>query len=612
MLSGDRAGGGVNATRLRPRGRGGPAGVKETFAYLAELPNALDRRWWAVLLTVQALTVVAYTTQANLFGRSVDPLTGGTIPVLGTGTRAFVWTILLAMLCMLAEMFLRGLGNFVVGQKVARASIDLRRRCLDAILRAPVPRVMELGTGNVITRMTKDIDDVVQTITAIGSRVLTTFFVFPITLVGLVLIDVRFALILVVVGLGTYSFARAVVRAIPAASNAVSVAEARRNAVLLDTVRGLPTLRAFHLERWALVRLRRTSWGAVEAEMDRAPWFIRLMGIGQFAFAAWVMLTLAAGAWLATAGAVTPGQASAAVFMVIRAEVMVFNALFFVGELQSAATSVGRAVSLAKLADGRVAGTVPEDLTQPVDVEVDRVSFAYPGGAPVLEDLSVTFHAGTTTALVGTSGAGKSTLAALIAGLVEPTAGNIRVGGVDTAQVSDLWTAKNVTLLTQDVHIFAGSLRDDLAMASPCATNAELLAALAGVGLQPDSVQFARLFPQGLDTRVGAGAGDLPPEVEQQLALARVALAGPKVLILDEATAEAGSDATNALEEAAARITAGTTALVVAHRLDQAARADRILVMDAGRIIEDGTHAELLAARGRYAQLFAAWSGNGH
>ena len=451
-----------------------------------------------------------------------------------------------------------------------------------------------------------------QTITAIGSRVLTTFFVFPITLVGLVLIDVRFALILVVVGLGTYPFARAVVRAIPATSNAVSVAEARRNAVLLDTVRGLPTLRAFDLERWALTRLRRTSWGAVEAEMDRAPWFIRLMGIGQFAFAAWVMLTLAAGAWLATAGAVTPGQASAAVFMVIRAEVMVFNALFFVGELQSAATSVGRAVSLAKLADGRGAATVPEDLTQPVDVEVDRVSCAYPGGTPVLEDLSVTLEAGTTTALVGTSGAGKSTLAALIAGLVEPTAGEIRVGGVDTAQVSDLWTAKNVTLLTQDVHIFAGSLRDDLAMASPGTTNAELLAALAGVGLQPDGVQFARLFPQGLDTAVGAGAEDLPPEVEQQLALARVALSGPKVLILDEATAEAGSDATNALEEAAARIAEDTTALVVAHRLDQAAAADRILVMDAGRIIEDGAHAQLIAAGGRYAQLFAAWSGEGH
>lgn len=125
-------------------------------------------------------------------------------------------------------------------------------------------------------------------------------------------------------------------------------------------------------------------------------------------------------------------------------------------------------------------------------------------------------------------------------------------------------------------------------------------------------MQFARLFPQGLDTRVGAGAEDLPPEVEQQLALARVALAGPKVLILDEATAEAGSDATNALEEAAARIAENTTALVVARRLDQAVRADRILVMDAGRIIEDDTHAQLIEAGERYAQLFAAWSGNDH
>lgn len=149
-------------------------------------------------------------------------------------------------------------------------------------------------------------------------------------------------------------------------------------------------------------------------------------------------------------------------------------------------------------------------------------------------------------------------------------------------------------------------------MAAQDATDADLLRALASVGLDPEGTQFARLFPKGLDTAVGAGAEDTPPEVEQQLALARVALSGPKVLILDEATAEAGSDATNALEDAAARITADTTALVVAHRLDQAAAADRILVMDAGRIIEDGTHTELVAADGRYAQLFAAWSGGGH
>ena len=162
------------------------------------------------------------------------------------------------------------------------------------------------------------------------------------------------------------------------------------------------------------------------------------------------------------------------------------------------------------------------------------------------------------------------------------------------------------------MHIFAGTLREDLSMAAPESDDTVLLNALASVGLDPNSTQFARLFPNGLDTAVGAGADDLPPEVEQQVALARVALAGPKILILDEATAEAGSDATNTLEDAAARITEGTTALVVAHRLDQAATADRILVMEAGRIIEDGTHAELLTAGGRYAQLFEAWSGEGH
>lgn len=392
----------------------------------------------------------------------------------------------------------------------------------------------------------------------------------------------------------------------------MSVAEARRNAVLLDTVRGLPTLRAFGLERWALARIRRTSWGAVEADMDRAPWFIRLMGIGQVVFAAWVLLTLGLGVWLASGGAITPGQASAAVFLVIRAEVMVFNALFFIGEMQSAATSIGRAVALAKLADGRDGAALPPDLAAPVDVVVDHVTFAYPRGANVLDGLTVTLAAGTTTALVGTSGAGKSTLAALIAGLVEPTGGRILVGDVDTGTVSDRWTAKNVTLMTQDVHIFAGTLREDLAMAAPGAGDAALLAALETVGLGQTTPQFHRAFPHGLDTRVGAGAEELPPEVAQQVALARVALAGPKVLVLDEATAEAGSDATNALEKAAAEITRGTTALVVAHRLDQAAAADRILVMDAGRIIEDGTHAELLAAGGRYAQLFTAWSGAGH
>ncbi|UIZ93348.1 ABC transporter ATP-binding protein [Corynebacterium sp. CNCTC7651] len=589
-----------------------PASVRESFAYLAALPNALSKGWWLWIGLLHIIIVVCYNLQANLFGRSVDALSGGAVPGLGSGPRAFIAAIAGAMVLMLIEIAFRHVSYYAIGTKVRRASIDLRRACLDAILRAPVPRVMELGTGNVITRMTKDIDDVVSVVSRIGVRVLTTVFVFPLTALSLTLIDVRFLLIFLIVAAATYPFAREVIRSIPQVTNAVSVAEARRNAVLLDTLRGRPTLRAFGLERWALERMRGASWGAVRAEMDRAPWFIRMTGIGQWAFGAWLIATLLLGGYLANNGTLTPGQASAAAFLVVRAEVMVFNAIFFVGELQSAATSLGRAVSLATLHAGRSAASMPADLMQPPAVEIDRVTFAYPGGANVIEDLSVTLEPGSTTALVGTSGAGKSTLAALIAGLVEPTGGTIRIGGVDTGSVSDVWTSRNVTLVSQEVHVFAGSLREDLAMAAPGASDAELASALGLVGLDPGSVNFQRLFPEGMDTLVGAGAEDLPPEVEQQIALARVALAKPQVLILDEATAEAGSDDTNTLEAAAAALAERATSLVVAHRLDQAKEADRILVMSEGKIIEDGTHEQLLAAQGRYAQLFAAWSGGGH
>ena len=161
-------------------------------------------------------------------------------------------------------------------------------------------------------------------------------------------------------------------------------------------------------------------------------------------------------------------------------------------------------------------------------------------------------------------------------------------------------------------HLSSGVLRRGAGAMSPGTVLNTIDADANTVGRYRELLSFPLMAIGYAAGAVGAGAEDLPPEVEQQLALARVALSGPKVLILDEATAEAGSDATNALEDAAARITADTTALVVAHRLDQAAAADRILVMDAGRIIEDGTHAELLAVDGRYAQLFAAWSGGGH
>jgi ATP-binding cassette subfamily C protein len=164
-----------------------------------------------------------------------------------------------------------------------------------------------------------------------------------------------------------------------------------------------------------------------------------------------------------------------------------------------------------------------------------------------------------------------------------------------------------VALVTQEVHVFAGPLADDLRLARPAATEADLRAALDLVG----ALGWAEALPQGLATVVGEGGERLSATQAQQVALARLVLADPLVAVLDEATAEAGSAGARLLEGAADRALAGRTAVVVAHRLSQAAAADRVVVMDAGRVEEVGTHAELVARAGRYAELWSAWSAVG-
>jgi ATP-binding cassette subfamily C protein len=226
-------------------------------------------------------------------------------------------------------------------------------------------------------------------------------------------------------------------------------------------------------------------------------------------------------------------------------------------------------------------------------VRLRGVSFSYDRGRPALEDVDLVVGPGERVALVGPSGAGKSTVAKLVAGVHRPSQGvvDVDVGG-------------RVTLVTQEVHVFAGPLAADLRLARPEATDGELRAALDRVGATP----WVEALDDGLDTVVGEVGHQLSPTQAQQLALARLLLADPAVAILDEATAEAGSAGAGVLDDAAAAVVAGRTSLVIAHRLTQAAAADRIVVLDRGRVVEQGTPDELLAADGLYADLWSAWS----
>ena len=234
----------------------------------------------------------------------------------------------------------------------------------------------------------------------------------------------------------------------------------------------------------------------------------------------------------------------------------------------------------------------------PAALIAERVTYRYPGSAePVLHEVSLRIEPGETIALVGASGAGKSTLAVLLAGLVEPDDGTVTFGGKPVAGTGA------VLLVPQEAHVFSGPLIEDLRLARQDATEAEVRHALDVVG-----ADWVAELPDDVHTAVGELGHPLGPDRVAQIALARALLADPAVVLLDEATAEASSREAGRLEDAAAAVLRDRAGLVVAHRLRQAAIADRVLVMDDGRVVESGTHEELLAAGGHYARLWQAWS----
>jgi ATP-binding cassette subfamily C protein len=538
-------------------------------------------------------------------GLLTAPLLGHVVDLVAQGRAADAVTLPVVLLAVVAVV--QGVASAVGVSLVARlgegALAHLRERFVDRALHLPLDQVEKAGSGDLTARVTRDVQVIAEAVSTALPVMARSALTIVMTFGALALLDWRFllaALLAVPVQLHTVRWY---------AGRAIAVHAEQRVAVgaqqqqLLDTIGGASTVRAFRLADEHVARVRRRSSAAVDLAMRGIALLTRFYGrlnIAEFIGLAAVLVT---GFVLVGNGGATIGTATAAALYFHGLFNPINAALALADDAQAATASMSRLVGVID----QPLPPSPRVVPTPVDgsVKVAGVGHSYVPGHDVLSDVDLHLVSGERVALVGASGAGKTTLAKMISGVHPPTRGSVALGGVDLDDLGPDGVRRTVALITQEVHVFAGPLVEDLRLARPSATEAEVTAALDRVG----ALAWVTALPDGLATVVGEGGHRLTVAQAQQLALARLVLADRPVAVLDEATADAGSAGARVLEAAAARALEGRTALLVAHRLTQASTADRVVVLDAGRVVETGTHDELLAAGGRYAALWQAWSG---
>ncbi len=374
---------------------------------------------------------------------------------------------------------------------------------------------------------------------------------------------------------------------------------------LQEGITGVRVIQAYAREDEQIRRFEESNRALFRSHMHSVKVSTWYFGLIEFAGIASSALIIGIGGWLVHRGTVSLGTVVAFVLLLANLFDPVQQLSQLYNTLQSAAAALHKLFGILDATPDVDEVAAPTQLPATGDVVVNNITFSYAAGSrPALENVNLTLTAGTRLALVGPTGAGKSTLAKLMARLYDPQSGSVSFGGVDLRQASMEDLRRRIVVIPQEGFLFDGSVRDNLLIAKPSATETELLRALDNIGLRE---RFEAL-PEGLDTQVRERGSRLSAGERQLVALSRAALVDPAVLVLDEATSNLDPGTEMLVEAALEKLMIGRSVIVVAHRLSTVQRADKIAVVADAKISEIGTHDELIALNGHYALLASTWN----
>jgi subfamily B ATP-binding cassette protein MsbA len=522
--------------------------------------------------------------------------------VFVTGDLARLNALALGLLALFAVQAIFGvIAGYLMAQVAQRLVADLRRRVHDHLTALPLDFFAQRRTGELVSRVSSDvavvetltelpIDFLRQVITLVGGLTLMLLMNWQLTLIALALVPP-----IVVIAM---LFGRRLQRLTTVTHDRLADA----TVALEEMLSGIRVVKSFTREGYERERYGRQVAATYAAAMERARLravfspLISFLGFGALAFLLWY------GGSQVISGAITPGELIGVLFYMM----MIAGPMGQLAGLYARVReALGAGQRLVEILDApaepyAVPGARPA-AGLAGGVRFGGVSFAYGAGAPVLDDIWLEVAPGEVVALVGPSGVGKTTLVNLIPRFYEPTAGRVEIDGHD-ARAYDLTSLRTqIGLVPQETFLFGGSVRENIAYGRAGATEAEVVAAARAANAH----QFIVAFPDGYHTIVGEKGVRLSMGQRQRVAIARALLKDPRILILDEATSSLDAESERLVQEALDRLLAGRTAFVIAHRLSTVRNADRIVVLQEGRVVEMGRHADLLARDGLYAHLWA-------